>query len=124
MILAAALAACAGSSFVPPDSAEPAVVLAVYLRALQAGDCTAGRALGTATFRVGNGELCGATTVTAIRVTGDPATPSGDEVVFATVLTTTGTRDRSVRAGDTIWFYSLDRQPNGAWRLAGGGTGP
>lgn len=125
VILAGAVAACGGSSFtIPPDSAAPAVVLDAYLRALQAGDCAAGRALGTATFRPGNGELCGATKVSAFRVTGDPATPSSDEVVFATVLTTSGSSDGSVPAGDIIWFYSLDRQPNGAWRLAGGGSGP
>ena len=27
-------------------------------------------------------------------------------------------------AGDQLWFYALDRQPHGAWRLVGGGSGP
>jgi hypothetical protein len=116
---------CAGCSFTaPPDSAGPAVVLDAYLRALKSGDCAAGKVLGTATFSHGNGELCGATSVVAYRVVGDPATPTNDEAVFGTTLTTTGTGDGSVPAGDVTWFYSLERQANGAWRLAGGGSGP
>lgn len=123
-ILTAVIAACGGSSLtVPPDSAPPAVVLDAYLRALLAGDCAAGRALTSETFRIGNGELCGQTEVTAFRVEGDPATP-GPEVVFATTLTTTGTSDGSVPAGDITWFYSLDRTRGSAWRIAGGGSGP
>ena len=125
LILAGMVAACGGPSFViPPDSSPPAIVLDVYLHALLSGDCAAGHALGTETFRKGNGELCGATTVISARIKGDPAVPNSDEVVFATTLVTTGTADSSVPAGEMTWFYGLGRQPNGSWRLTGGGSGP
>jgi hypothetical protein len=47
-----------------------------------------------------------------------------DEVVYAVDLTTDGSRDGSVPAGRTTWFYELQRTPAGGWRLAGGGSGP
>lgn len=97
IVLAAGLVACGTPSFsVPPDSAAPSVVLDAYLRALLAGDCGAGKALGTGTFRPSNGDLCGDTQVTAFQVMGDPATPSDGEVVFGTKLTTSGSRDGTV----------------------------
>jgi hypothetical protein len=124
LVLSRLLAACGGPSVtVPPDSAPPGVVLDAYLRALVAGDCAAGRALTNTTFRVGNGDLCGQTKVTAYRIHDDPAIP-GPEAVFATTLTTTGTSDGSVLAGDMMWFYALNRTESTAWRIAGGGTGP
>lgn len=55
---------------------------------------------------------------------GEPATPISDEVVFATTLTTGGSTDGSVPASDITWFYTLDRQPDGAWRISSGGSGP
>lgn len=100
------------------------MVLDAYLRALVAGDCETGRKLVTETFRTGNGELCGGTGVTAYRIDLTPARPSPDEVVFGTWLTTTGSDDGSILPGDLGWFYSLRRQPNGSWRIVGGGTGP
>ena len=119
-----ALVACTSTVAVPDDSAGPEVVLDAYLRALVAGDCETGRALATATFREGNGELCGAVDVTAFRVDGGPLRPSPDEAVFSTTLTTTGSDDGSIKPGETIRFYSLGRQPNGSWRIVGGGSGP
>lgn len=106
----------------PPDSAQPDVVLDTYLRSLVAGDCDMVRYLATSTFRQGNGDLCGGTDVTDYRIDGQ-VQPSVDEVVFSTTLTTTGDNE-SIPAGEMLWFYSLMRQPNGAWRLTGGGTGP
>ena len=123
-MLVLALAACQPAVAVPPDSAGPEVVLDTYLRALVAGDCDTGRKLATATFGKGSGELCGATRVSAYRIDPGTARPSADEVVYSTILTTTGTDDGSVKPGETLWFYSLDRQPSGSWRIAGGGTGP
>ena len=119
------LAACAGSGFTPPpDSAGPDIVLRAYLQALARGDCSAGTVLGTSTFGVGNGELCGHTTVSGFTIDTPPATPSGTEVVFATTLLTSGTADGSVPPGSITWFFDLQRQPNGAWRISGGGSGP
>ena len=114
---------CTAPSPALSDSAPPAVVLDAYLQALQTGDCATGRQFALQSFAKGNGELCGDLRVSASRF-GDPATPSGTEVVFATTLTTEGSRDGSVPAGDVIWFYTLDRQPSGAWRITGGGSGP
>lgn len=125
VVVAVASAACAAPFAMPADSAGPQVVLERYLAALAAGECDAGRRLATATFTTGNGELCGHADVTAYRLDpGMPAQPSANEVVFSVQLTTGGTDDGSVRPGQTLWFYSLARQPNGAWRLTGGGTGP
>ena len=117
------LAACAPAVALPSEPAAPGVVLDTYLRALLAGDCDTGGKLATASFRKGNGELCGLTRVTAYRIDGS-VQPSPNEVVFSSRLTTTGTDDHSIVPGEMIWFYSLQRQPDGSWRLAGGGSGP
>lgn len=123
-ILVLVLTACHPAVAVPPDSAAPEVVLDTYLRALVAGDCDTGRKLATATFGKGSGELCGATRVSAYRIDAGPARPSADEVVYSTILTTTGSDDGSIEPGETMWFYSIDRQAIGAWRISGGGSGP
>jgi hypothetical protein len=120
-----ALTACAPAVALPPASASPQVVLDTYLHALAAGDCSTGRQLwaeGAATSI--RGDLCGETRVSAYGITGDPARPNADELVFGTTLTTTGTRDGSVRAGRITWFFTLRRQANGVWRITGGGSGP
>jgi hypothetical protein len=118
------LAACDQTVALPPEQAAPEVVLDSYLRALLAGDCETGRKLVTLSFKRGNGELCGDTRLLAYRIDPRTARPSPDEIVFSTILTTTGTNDRSIEAGEMIWFYSVSRQPNGFWRLVGGGSGP
>jgi len=122
-----ALAGCAGTPTVsaplPPAGASASVVLDAYLHALVAGDCTSAHALAAPTFKTGNGELCGDVTVSSFSVSGDPATPGRDEVVYASVLTTGGSRDGSISRGRTTWFYDLKRQ-DGAWKLVGGGSGP
>jgi hypothetical protein len=124
LVLALALGACRPAVQLPPDSATPAVVLDAYLHALVAGDCNTGRQLATGSFGKGSGELCGDAHVTAYRIDGEPARPSADEVVFSTSLITDGSNDGSIQPGEIIWFYSLDRQSNGAWRIVGGGSGP
>jgi hypothetical protein len=107
----------------PPDSASPRAVLDVYLKALVTGDCVSAYALATDSFGPTNGNLCGSLSVTAYHVNATPATPNSGEVVFATTVTTKG-GDETLRDGDHTWFYTLQRQPNGSWRLTGGGTGP
>lgn len=125
LLVGAVLAACAAGPTVPPDSAPPDVVLTAYLTALVAGDCSGAHALALPSFTAGNGDLCGAITVSAFTPLTAPATPYGGEVVYATTLTVTrGSDDGSVVAGDHIRFYQLDQQPNGAWRLTSGGSGP
>ena len=115
-------AACGSRPSPPPDSATPDVVVEAYLAALLAGDCDDGRALATASFTIGNGELCGAVHVSAYTA---PIGPAGtaDEPVFSTTLTTSGD-NMSIPSGELVWFYALGRQPSGAWRITGGGSGP
>lgn len=123
-IAAAGLTSCSSvaDAFGPGVPAKE--VLVAYLGDLVRGDCAQGARLTTGTFGHGNGELCGATRVTkAVVVPGDPATPSGTEVVYATALTTSGD-GVSLAPGDMTWFYDLQEQPNGSWRIAGGGSGP
>jgi hypothetical protein len=119
------LGACIGAPRPPvPANASPREVLEAYLRALQTGDCGTGRTLTVSPFGRGNGELCDDTRVASAAIDGDPATPKADEAVFATTLVTTGTGDGSVHPGEITWFFDLRRQQSGAWRLAGGGSGP
>lgn len=123
LLVAVLVASCDPAVTLPPDTAEPDVVLDAYLRTLVAGDRDTGRELATTTFRKGNGDLCGGTDVTAYRIDGS-VQPSADEVVFATTVTTTGDGGQSIHAGEMTWFYSLIRQSDGSWRITGGGTGP
>lgn len=125
VIAIAGSAACGSPTAIPPDSAPPDVVLTAYLSALVAGDCATAHALATPTFVVGSGELCGAVTVSAFTPLTTSTTPFAGEVVYSTTLTITrGSSDRSVAPGDLIWFYQLDQQPSGPWRITGGGSGP
>ena len=111
---------------VPPDSAPPEVVLDSYLRALVAGDCGTSHKLSAGLLlSIHAGDLCGQTRVTSYRVLpGGPAYPNASEAVFAVDLTTTGSDDGTVQPGGVAWFYSLDRQADGSWRITGGGSGP
>jgi hypothetical protein len=108
----------AGATPAPPES-----VLNLYLQRLVAGDCDAARELATPTFTVGNGELCGAATVTAARIDGEPTSPREGTVTFSARITVEG-GDPSMAEGEQTWFYTLQQQPDGSWRLAGGGSGP
>lgn len=107
-----------------PVLGPPEAVLDAYLAALLAGDCETARLFTTSTFTIGSGELCGGATVLEVEVhPAGPARPSDDEVVFATTLAITG-GDASMPDGEQPWFYVLGRQPDGSWRLTGGGSGP
>ena len=98
-------------------------MLDTYLRALVAGDCTTAHAAATPTFATDPSELCGEVRVSAFSVREDPASPSPNEVVFMTTLTTNGSSDGTIARGETDWFYGLERE-GGQWRLASGGSGP
>jgi len=121
LVATAAIGACGAVPL--PEQSPPDLVLNTYLDALEAGDCERARSLAMPTFVVGNGELCGALDVLAFSPLTGPATPRDGEVIFSTTLTTRGD-GVSIEDGDTLWFYQLIRQPGGAWRLTGGGTGP
>jgi len=105
------------------DSAEAATVLTKYLDALTAGDCAKAHQFTTTSFRVvGNGELCGAVRVHTHSTPNDPTSPNPDERDFAITLTTDGD-DGSIPPGQLQWFYIVQRQTDGHWLIASGGSG-
>lgn len=123
-VLALLVAACsAPSPSIPQSNPEaPGIVLDAYLNALVEGDCVTARALATPTF--GDGHFCGvALHMTSFGVDPAPATPRDGELVYSTTITTQG-GDETILDGTHTWFYTLIRQEGGAWRIAGGGTGP
>jgi hypothetical protein len=113
-----------GGRQLPPDSAPPDVVLQAYLEAVRVGDCaTAGHFVVPATFRKGNGELCGGIHLHGYRQSGVPLTPNANEILVGMTLTTDGSSDGSIPAGDLLCTYDLVRQPTGAWRIVAAGQG-
>ena len=123
--LAAALAlgACThAAGALPEDGATPRQVLDAYLLALQAGDCATTQAYAVDRFPT-DGELCGHVNVLSYRSDAYTSKPSADQVELAATLTIKG-GDQSLQDGDHLWFYTLRRQPTGAWRLSAGGSGP
>jgi hypothetical protein len=122
-----AVGACSFGSnpYLPPANDSPLEVLTAYLEAYKGGQCGFGRQLWIdATPHTGDGDLCGQAQLITYRLNPDPATPAADIADFASTLTTNGSRDGSVQPGETIWFFELDRQADGAWRIRGGGSGP
>ncbi|MBX3030405.1 MAG: hypothetical protein KF809_09615 [Chloroflexi bacterium] len=106
------------------DHMDPEAVLLAYLAALVEGDCATASRFAAPTFVRGAGELCGHVTVLSATLgPGDPARPSRGELVYATTLGIIGD-DPSLPDGSIRWFYSLQRQPDDRWLIAGGGTGP
>lgn len=106
-----------------PDSAQPIVVLGAYLAALRDGDCATSRTLETANFAASGQDFWGPFQITAYEIDPDMATPRDGEVEFAAQVTTRG-GDFTLPDGPHTMFFPLDRQETGAWRVAGGGTGP
>ena len=120
-----AIGACQAAPTVqlPADSAEPHDVLIAYLRALMARECATALALTTEGGAQQVADYCGPIRVRSFQVRGDPAAPNDQERVFSTTLNLQG-GEPSLPDGDNTIFFQLIRQPNGAWRIAGGGTGP
>jgi hypothetical protein len=106
----------------PSKDAASAVVLDAYLRALKAGDCKTAHALTTSSF-ARNGELCGRIRVKSYTPVGDPATP-GDQAIFSVNLITQGGDPGLMPDGLHTRFYTMTRQPDGAWRVDSAGSGP
>ena len=122
-MLAFSLGACTHlAGAIAEDSATPRQVLDAYLLALQAGNCSTTHEYAVDRFLT-DGELCGHVNVLSYRSDSYTAQPSPDEVVLAATLTIKG-GDQSLQDGDHLWFYTLRRQPTGAWRLSAGGSGP
>jgi len=124
LLVAVVFAGCTQSTLVVPGALDPRANLRLYLDAVVAGNCDAARAMTTASFTVGNGDLCGITRIMAYSIADQPARPNDNEVVYAATITTAG-GDASMPDGPHTWFYTLTRlATNGEWRISGGGTGP
>jgi hypothetical protein len=111
-------------SAIPPDSAEPTVVLEAYLRSSEAGDCATARQL-TMPLVLNQDfvELCGATRVTAFAVMGVEAPVDAETTRLTARLTITRTFPGSSTglSADAInGTYFLQRRSNGAWRIIEG----
>jgi predicted small lipoprotein YifL len=125
VVLMAGIAGCGTQAprSLPPDTAPSKEVLVAYLQALVAGDCATARALSTPENVANNGVWCDRPRVTSFGSTGDGAGPTDNEIVYAVSITTVG-GDLSLPDAERLWFYDLRRQPNGAWRVYGSGSGP
>ena len=122
VVLLVTLAGCRMTG-APPSRNDPQAVLKLYLDKIVAGQCLEAQAFTAPTFKFGNGELCGLLRVTNYTISGEPARPNPNEVVFATTLTTAG-GDVSMPDGQHTWFYTLTLQPDAGWWISGGGSGP
>lgn len=109
-----------------PDLRTPLSVVTGYLTAARAGQCEEAAAVYWSTpDREGpRGDLC-EFTISAFDV-GSHQEPSATERtdVVSVLLTTDGSPDDTVPPGRIVWFYVLDRQPDGTWRITEGGSGP
>lgn len=104
--------------------APPADVLDAYLAAFRANDCATADKLTTKAFSTVNGDLCGTVSIDSYTHPTHPATTNG-EIIYGITLHVVGrSKDGTIPAGDLQWFYTLQHQTDGSWRLIGGGTGP
>lgn len=103
----------------PPDQ-----VIDAYLRAVEATDCDGAKLYETPVLAAADGGLCGKLEITDFRIdpanTGDPRERS----YFTQITTPTGFADGSVEPGLFDWFIFVERQPDGAWLVSGGGSSP
>ena len=119
-LLLFAFSACSTNVAIPDDSASPDVVLDAYLSALAAGDCSTGARLAVEDGNV----LCGHVDVASYGILGHPSRIGPDRLIYVTTLLTAGSDDDRVGPGTATWFFSLDKQSSGAWRVAAVGSGP
>jgi hypothetical protein len=125
VVVAAAACSFGLNPYLPPANATPLEVLTAYLEAYKGGQCGVARQLWIAAVaHTGDGDLCGDAQLLTYRLNPEPATPAADIAEFASTLTTNGSADGSVQAGEITWFFELDRQADGSWRIRGGGSGP
>lgn len=114
----------AHSTGLPAIGASPSDVLDAYPGAFTAHDCATASTLTTRTFTHGNGELCGDVTIDSFTRAAGGAV-NGNEITYAITLhVVTGSKDCTIPAGDVTWFYELRHQPDGSWKIVGGGSGP
>lgn len=106
-----------------PDAATPRDVLEVFLKSFAIGDCAVTRELSTPSGFMQVGGFCDRIHVVDFEILGDGSASGPDAITFGTSLTIDRGTD-VLRPGDHTVFFSLGREPNGPWRVTGGGTGP
>ena len=102
------------------DPNDPGSVLKAYRDGAIAGQCAV-RVPRTTTFTSGNGDLCGATRITAYEIVSVTAGPTGASA--SARITQHGSGDGSIPWGTITWFYGFERTDEG-YALARGGSGP
>ena len=105
------------------DATAPRDVLAVFLKTLVVGDCSAARQLSTESGFSQVGGFCSRIHVVDFEIVGDGSARGEAAVTYATSLRTEGGNDVLPDGTHTI-FFTLERQVSGAWRVTGGGSGP
>lgn len=133
--IVALLPGCSGATpspeaLVPPtappildDATGPRGVLEVFLKTLVIHDCAAAMELSTPAGFAEVGGFCERINVVDFVIRGDAMSDHPDAVTFATRLTIDGAND-VMAPGDHAVFFSLAREPDGPWRVSGGGTRP
>jgi hypothetical protein len=106
----------------PPVDGSPLEILTAYLQAVEDRNCPAAMIVAAPTnIAPTTNALCSSSArVTAFEV--DPASsqPIDDTVVFSVTMTTTGGAF-NLPDGPNAWYFTLTKQPTGAWRVSEGG---
>ncbi|MEJ7648339.1 MAG: hypothetical protein WKF57_04710 [Nakamurella sp.] len=109
-----------------PDLRTPLSVVTGYLAAARAGRCEEAAATywGPPPAVGERGDLCDSTISDFDVGPREAPSASARTDVVAATLTTDGSSDQTVPPGTIVWFYQLERQPDGTWRIIEGGSGP
>lgn len=127
VMCASVAAACsstrAATIELPGIDASPSQVLDTYLAAFQANDCPQVASLTTPAF-VNNGDLCGHVTIDSFERGPDHAVVGNETSYAVSLQIASGTLDGTPPRNPVLWFFILQRQPDGSWKLTSGGSGP
>lgn len=130
IVLAVVLAGCTTSATrvpLPSEPAAPRTILLAYLDALVAGACASARALAAPGLNgFGGGIWCDRPRVIDYRAPFPSDQPGGDpssQLVYAVEINVMG-GDQSLPDGWRVWFFLLEPQPGGMWRVTSTGSGP
>jgi hypothetical protein len=101
----------------PPDSAEPEVVLGAYLGALSAGQCdVAEQYIDSPIYRWSDILCGGAVRITEFSIVGEPRFFGTNRLDMDALLTTNG-RSVGMSADQGQFTFELQQRSSGAWRI-------
>ena len=128
--MALAVAGCGSAATrvpLPSEPAPPRTILLAYLDALVDGDCATARALAAPGLNgYPAGIWCDRPRVIDYRAPSPSDAPGGDpssQLVYAVEINVTR-GDESLPDGWRLWFFQLEPQPDGVWRVTSSGSGP